>query len=347
MVSVPLTHQHGPAYPGSPRVELPKLLIWQGGEPINENAPRSNPAPIQRLTCHLYTRTPRSGELPEGVTVDQHGNVFASLSPLGQLVKIPTGTNEAVFFGSVSGLASGDIGLLGLAVDQRSNVYGAVYSPAGTATGVWKFDRDTGAEELVPGTDAMMFPNSVAFDKRGTMYITDTIAGAVWRVARGGTAELWIQSDLLKGNGAAGFPFPIGANGIAVRHNTVYVGVTEQGSIVNIPIGPKGAPGVPSVLATIQSAAIDGIALDVHGNVYFADPLNRSVVKVSADGSSYETISDDGGFLDGPTSVVFGTSHGNNQSLYVANFSVALGGPLGAGPSVVSIDVGVPGQPVP
>jgi len=288
-----------------------------------------------------------AGELPEGVAVDKRGNVFASLSPLGQLVKIPAGTTDAVPFGLVSGLGPDDIGLIGLAVDAPGNVYGAVFAPTGTATGVWKFDRNTGAEELVPGTDDMVFPNSVAFDKQGTMYITDTFEGAVWRVERGGTAELWVQDPLLEGNGNAGFPFPIGANGIAVRHNTVYVGVTEQSSIVTIPIQPDGSPGTPEVLATIPGAAVDGIALDVHGNVYFANPVPSAIIKVSADGSLTETVADDLNFLDGPTSVAFGTGRGDKQSLYAVNFSVALGTPLGAGPSVVKVDVGVPGQPVP
>ena len=288
-----------------------------------------------------------AGELSEGVAVDKRGNVFASLSPLGQLVKIPAGTTDAVPFGSVSGLGAGDIGLLGLAVDAPGNVYGAVFAPTGTATGVWKFDRKTGAEELVPGTSSMAFPNSVAFDKRGTMYITDTIGGAVWRVERDGTAETWVQSSLLEGDGSLGFPFPLGANGIAVRNNTVYVGVTEQSSIVTIPIQPDGSAGTPEVLATIPGAAVDGIALDVHGNVYFANPVPSAIIKVSADGSVNGTVADDSAFLDGPTSVAFGTGRGDKQSLYAVNFSVALGTPLGAGPSVVKVDVGVPGQPVP
>lgn len=288
-----------------------------------------------------------AGELSEGVAVDKRGNVFASLSPLGQLVKIPAGTNDVVPFGSISGLGDGDIGLLGLAVDAPGNVFGAVFASSGTATGVWRFDRKTGAEELVPGTDAMVFPNSVAFDKRGTMYITDTIGGAVWRVPRGGTAEEWVQSSLLEGNGSFGFGFPIGANGIAVRQNTVYVGVTEQGSIVTIPIQPDGSAGAAGVFATIPGAAVDGLALDVHGNVYFANPVPSAIIMVSADGSTFETVADDTNFLDGPASVAFGTGRGDQQSLYAANFSVALGTPLGAGPSVVKVDVGVPGQPVP
>lgn len=286
---------------------------------------------------------PLEGELSEGVAVDNRGNVFVSLSPLGELVKVPAGTTEAVPFGQIDGLQDGDIGLIGLATDAVGNVYGGVFSPNGGQTGVWKFDRTTGEEELVPGTDAIALPNSVAFDPRGNMYVTDTITGAVWLVPRGGVAEPWIIDPLLAGDGSAGFGFPIGANGIAIGRNTVYVGVTESGLIVTVPIKPDGSAGDASVHAQV-AAAVDGIALDVRGNVYIANPLPSSVLRVAPDGS-VETLATDADGLDGPTSVAFGTGRGAKQSVYVANFSIALGTPLGAGPSLMLIDVGIPGLP--
>ena len=290
---------------------------------------------------------PNLGELPEGVAVDKNGNVFVSLSPLGQLVKVQPGSSTAQPFGSVQGLGPGDIGLIGLATDAPGNVYGGVFSANPDAHGVWKFDRKTGVEERVAGTEDILFPNSIAFDKRGTMYITDSIMGAVWRVLRQGSAELWIQDPLLEGDGSAGFPFPIGANGIAVGHNTVYVGVTELTSIVTVPILPDGSAGSASLWAQLPpNNFVDGIALDVHGNVYIAAPANNEVQRVNVDGT-LETLATASDGLDGPTSVAFGTSKGDRQSVYAVNFSIALGTPLGAGPGLVKIDVGVPGQPVP
>lgn len=289
---------------------------------------------------------PDAGQLPEGVTVDKRGNVFASLSPLGQLVKIDAGSDVAEPFGSVAGLVPGDIGLIGLAVDAPGNVYGGVFSQNPDANGVWRFDRVTGEATRVPGTGAIGLPNSVAFDKRGTMYITDSITGAVWRVPRGASAEPWIVDPLLAGDGSLGFPFPIGANGIAVRHNTVYVGVTETGAIVTVSILPDGSAGTAELLVQSPGLVVDGIALDVHGNVYVANPVPSSIVRVGSDGS-LTTLATDADGLDGPTSVAFGTGGGDRQSLYVVNFSIALGTPLGAGPSVMKVDVGQPGLPQP
>jgi sugar lactone lactonase YvrE len=287
-----------------------------------------------------------AGELPEGVTVDKAGNVFVSLSPLGELVKFRPGSTSPEPFGAVPGLMPGDFGLLGLAVDAPGNVYGGVISANPDARGVWKFDRKTGAGERFAGTEAIILPNAVAFDDRGTLYATDTIGGAVWRIPKGGAAELWIADPLLAGDGSVGFGFPIGANGIAVRHNTVYVGVSEKATIVTIPILPDGAAGQIQVERHLPGVAIDGIALDVHGNIYIANVLSSSIVRANTDGS-VETLATAADGLDAPSSLAFGTGKGDRQSLYVVNFSVALLPPGGAGPALLRVAVDEPGQPQP
>jgi hypothetical protein len=93
---------------------------------------------------------------------------------------------------------------------------------------------------------------------------------------------------------------------------------------------------------------VDGIALDVHGDVYVAspEPLFSSLVRVSADDGSFEILASEAAGIVRPTSVVFGTGRGEKQSVYVTNFAGALGSPFTAG-SVVKVDVGVPGWPDP
>ena len=64
-----------------------------------------------------------------------------------------------------------------------------------------------------------------AWQMDGTMNVTDSIAGAVWRVPPDGTAAPWVQHALLEGDKHIGYPFPVGANGIALDEasGTVYV----------------------------------------------------------------------------------------------------------------------------
>ena len=144
--------------------------------------------------------------------------------PLGQVVRIGSdGDYEVV--GTVEGLQEGDVGMLGLAAHPDGSIYATVVSTNPDANGVWRIDVDTAAAKRVPGTQQIGLPNGIAFAADGTMYVTDSIAGAVWRVPPDGTATQWVQAALLEGDESIGFGIPIGANGIALDEasGTVYV----------------------------------------------------------------------------------------------------------------------------
>lgn len=284
-------------------------------------------------------------EFTEGVAVDADGNVFASVAPQGRLVRIAAGSNEAEDFGTIDGLREDDFGLLGLTVDANGNVYGGVVSENPDANGVWRFDAESGDAERVPGTEEIAFANAVIVDG-DTIYVTDTTGpdgeGAVWRVPEGGDAELWAQGGLLAGNGSFEFGFNLGANGIDVYNDTVYVGVTETAMIAAIPIEGDGSAGEVTTFADLSEAApggelaaVDGIDIDDDGNVYVAAPLVHLVLKVSSDGEDVSTVADADDNLDGPASVAIG-----DDALYVANFSAALGeSSNNKGPSVVRVPI--------
>jgi sugar lactone lactonase YvrE len=228
-------------------------------------------------------------------------------------------------------------------------VYVAVTTGDPATSGVYRVARD-GSTMRLPGTEAIAFPNSLAFGKRGTLYVTDSAAGAVWRIPRGGAAELWLQDPLLVGDGSAPLPFPIGANGIAYRGGVVYVANTELGHIVAIRVGKDDSPLSPQVIA--QDPALtgaDGLALDVHGRLYVAVAGQSTIVRLDPDGSNLTTIAtaDDG--IDLASNLAFGTAKGQRKTLFAVNFALGpmFGFPQGAGPALLAIDAGVRGQPLP
>jgi len=287
------------------------------------------------------------GELPEGLAIDKVGNMFVSIAPLAQLWRIPPRSTEPTLFGSVPGFTAGEgFGLLGLAIDAPGNVYAGLSSLNPEANGVWRFDRKTGAETRLPGTEQIVIPNGLAFDKRGNLYITDSRVGAIWRVSPGGTAELWLQDELLEGNGSLGIF--VGANGIAYRHGSLFVNNTEKFSLLKIKVHRDGSPGEPRVLVGFDPpAAPDGLALDVHGNVYVALISASTIARVTP-GGAVEVIAS-GDPLDWPSSLAFGTGKGQRKTLFAVNFSIGemFGAPPGSGPGVLRLNAGVPGMPLP
>jgi sugar lactone lactonase YvrE len=285
-----------------------------------------------------------AGQNTEGLALDRTGDVFVSVSPLGDLWKIPAGSTTPEPFGHVDGIVPGrDFGLLGLAVDVFGNVYGGVQSADPAVDGVWRFDRWTGDATRVPGTQAIAIPNGLAFDRQGNLFVTDSAAGAIWRIPRGGSAAVWLQDAALTGDGSLRLGVPLGANGIAYRNGLFTVTNTERRTILSI---PAARPASIRVVTTLAGNP-DGVAMDVHGNAYVAINLQNVIGRVSPNGSLEVLASGDP--LDFPSSVAFGTAMGGRRTLFGVNFSLGeqFGLPPGFGPAVFTLDVGAAGVPIP
>jgi sugar lactone lactonase YvrE len=308
---------------------------------------------------------------PEGVVVDNVGNVYVSVgvpgaveiwrfSPTGEpdvLASMPAGPGQTA---------------TGMAISPNGkHIYAGV-----AFRGVFEFGLD-GDFELVDGTDAIVLPNSLAFDSQGNLYITETFSfdpeddglafypacadppftgefgrGGIWVVPENGSAELLMRHDLLTGLCLPNpIPYPIGANGLAYDHGSLVVANSERALLLEIEIGRDGELGEPEIISDIEGMGpfgpwlIDGLALDVHGDIYVAAVTGGAIVKVERDGSSTEVIGTFSDGLDFPASLAFGTGKGERQSLFVTNLS--LGGPGFAGPGLVKIDAGAPGMPLP
>jgi sugar lactone lactonase YvrE len=289
-------------------------------------------------------------EFPEGIAIDKRGNIFVSFSILGVIDKIePNGTVSE--FAVLDPAVASPFGVLGLAVDAPGNVYAAVMSGNAGTHGVWRVSRDGQDQELLPGTGDMMFPNSLAFDKVGNLYVTDSF-GAIWRIPPGGVAEMWLQHPLL---GATPPPCGIGANGIAYRKRNLYVANTCEGLIVRVPVEQDGTAGIPEIVLDANALdpphvfGPDGIALDVHGMIYTVNYFMSELVRVSPDEGTMEILASlaDGDPISAPASLAFGTGKGERKSIFITNFALFGIPPGSIGPSVVKIPVKRPGLPLP
>jgi len=286
-----------------------------------------------------------AGQQSEGIAIDSDGNIFASWSFQGKVVRIPAGTTTPEEFGSVP-VAEGDFGVVGLDLDPDGNLYAAVFSSV--SNGAWRFDAATGEATQLEGTEAIGFPNDVALDDAGNLYITSSSEGtddagaqlgAIWRVAPDGATEQWMIDEMLGGTGESGLPVgPVGANGIEFFDGSLYLTNLEKGQVLRVEIAEDGAPGAASVVAeAAELGGADGLALDPLGNMFVAVIGQSSIVRVGTDGVITTVATDEDG-LDFPSAVEFGRGD-SSGSLFGVNFAIAelLGAVTVEGPGVFQI----------
>ena len=259
----------------------------------------------------------------------------------------------------------------GLFVTPNGDLYVAMAT--GPGQGVYRLDRK-GNAELLPGSEQIVFPNGFAFDDRGNLYVTESNSGTagaygqggIWRIPPGGEAELWVRDALLTGTGVTGVP--MGANGIAYYHGDLYVTNTDKGLVVKIAIAKDGNAGTLELwkrLDDVPESPLfgaklpimpDGLALDVHGNLYMTILTRNAIVRLMAGDKAQESVAVLGSsgpvpsaLFDTPASLAFGTGGGEQQNLFVTNLGWMVRFiPQGTwpGPALLKVAAGAPGRPL-
>jgi sugar lactone lactonase YvrE len=317
------------------------------------------PAPVELASRHLgsgrsETILPLTGltDMPEGIAVNDQGEIFLGNRRLdgeqriGEVLRITPDHRVSVFATLGRSGPGFNEGLAGLAVDAQGDLYAAFISHDPATQGVYRIGRRGGVARL-PGSEAMLLPDALAFDARGNLYVSDAEDGAIWRFPRAGRGVRWLRHPLL-----APREIGIGANGVAfVPPATLYVAVTEQNHIVRIPILNDGSPGGASVAAAGGPLQIiDGLAADVHGNLYaavvgFSIVGTNPVVRVDPRTGAMTPMAGDPGAFDWPTSLAFGRGPLDHKGLYVVNSGIFPDGRPDAAPGVVRLGIGVAGAP--
>jgi hypothetical protein len=306
-----------------------------------------------------------SGNAPEGIAVDTTGGLYVGNRRVvngllfSEILKMDVDGTVSTFASlpaSVSVGPLGTSGVLGLTIDRHGTVYAALVTFEASTHGVWRISADGSALLRLAGSEQILFPNGLTFDAKETLYVTDSLAGAVWRFVGDAAGTLWLQDELLE-------PLPfdplgvplVGANGIAFSPpDDLYVANTERGLIARIPIAlGNGSAGEPTVAAqAFELLTVDGIAADATGDLHAVVPgyavLGTSpLVRVdSRTGSIVRTLNtSELAEFDVPLSITFGAGALDHQSVFVTNGDLPLV-PGGPGAGVVQVGVGVPGFPI-
>jgi len=296
---------------------------------------------------------------PEGLAIDKKGNIYVALYYSGEIWKFTPDGTPSVFatldLGPYAG-PNGGAALVGMAIDDDDNLFVCLVTYVPESHGVWKVDHHGHAslfaalpEETNPyagGYTGYGFPNGLSFDDAGNLFVTDSYLSGIWKITRSGSATFWLQDPMFNYapntfNGQTGF---YGANGIEFDRGWMYVTSTDQGLIARIRVPKDGA--APRAEVFVQDPSLvgaDGLAFDVEHNLYVAVDYQNNLVRISPQGSM-TTLATVGNGLDYPASTSFDQRHGDRTTLYYTNFGYNLSP---AQPSLMKIDVGLPGRPLP
>jgi sugar lactone lactonase YvrE len=284
----------------------------------------------------VTTFDPAKGELPEGIVFDRKGTLYVGLAPLGEIRRRSAdGTWSS--FTTIGPDPAGGLAMLGLAIDARGTIYAAAPTSDERWHGVVAISKN-GEASRIPGSEAMQFPNAIAVAPGGDLYVTDSVGGSIWRIPRGGEAELWLQHDLLEGTALVN-PFPLGANGITYRRGRLYVANTEKKHVVEIPIESHRAPGTPTILHAFTGPTdyLDGITVDPAGNLYVLLVVNSELVRLDRRDRTV-TLADASDGLNIPASLTFGVRGRAQRTLYITNLAAPDLTPT-PNPAVIAIRV--------
>ena len=295
---------------------------------------------------------------PHGIVLDSSQNIYIADTGNSRIRKVTGGVISTLAGGSTPGYG-GDGGQAasaqlnsptGMALDSNNNLYIAdtdnnairMVTPAGIITTVAGNGQQGYSGDGGPAIHALLnYPQGVAVDSAGNLYIADTLNNAVRMVSNG-------VISTVGGNGLAGYAgdggpatsaqigSPTGiavdlAGGIYVSDASAVVRkFTLNGSIATIAgTGSTGYTGDGGIAVNAQMNRPTGLALDSLNRLYIADTSNSAVRVLQAAGSGIQisavtnaASNQTGAISPGEVVVLWGSGMGPAS---LANFQLANG----------------------
>ncbi|MFF1724135.1 SMP-30/gluconolactonase/LRE family protein [Streptomyces sviceus] len=242
-----------------------------------------------------------ASQQPENITVDHTGTAYLTFSFARQIVRVAPGgrahvlaTLPAPAKASTPNLGKAFVG--GIARADDGTLYVTYATGTANLTGIWAV-HPGGRPHRIAALPADGLPNGLALDRHtGRLYVTDSVHGVIYRVpVRGGKAAVWAKGEALEPSTFAG------ANGIKLHHGAVWATNLDKGTVLRIPLTPRGSAGPVQVRAT-GMPSIDDFAFTGHGDTLLAARDDNQVDLVRPDGTHTAVLTAADG-LQTPTSV--------------------------------------------
>lgn len=282
-----------------------------------------------RERATTFAVLPEGATGPEGLEVDQAGNVYVATFGFNSAGSV-SGNGQLYVFDR-NGKLDRQVSIAG----STPNLLGLRFHPNGRllvvdfgAAQVLEVDPVTGTSTVFMTLPALPHPggaglNDITFDAAGNVYVSDSSQGVVWRTtATGGVASAWVDSPLLRTDGVP----PFGANGLRFNkdESALFVANTGNDTVVMIPVN-HGTPGTAAVFTNGINGA-DGLVVDGDDNLWVVANQSDEIVVVDPTGRAIAKLGDFGGVADGsPIQMLFPASlRFSGDSLLVTNLSLDL-----------------------
>lgn len=273
-------------------------------------------------------------ELPEALSY-RDGFAYVSVAPRAQILKVAVNGGARSVYATLPIQQSNFV--LGSTFDTAGNLFVGVGATnpgdaAGVAAaGIYRIPAGGGTPALFASSaTGLKFGNGLAFDAAGNLFVSDAAQGAIYKFSSAGavgTATPWKTDALLTGDQAA-CPgvvagFPIGANGIVVDQEGVFVGNTDRGALVKIAVNGDGSAGAATNVVTdcARLEGLDGLRVDPTNASAFLGTNNpkNTLVRITRAGQVSVVHQGAPPDLDGPADLVHVTGTTNPVELLVVN----------------------------
>jgi sugar lactone lactonase YvrE len=283
------------------------------------------------------------GEFVEGL--DYHkGTAYVGVVFTGAVFTVDVTTKAVKPFGNVPPYGQNEAAFVGIAVGPDGLLYGALNAFApGPVTGIYQFPQNGGQAKLFATDLQMKFGNDIRFGAAGELYVSDSMAGVIWKISKDGLiVTKWAEDPLLAPDPTVCnvmTDFHLGINGLVRSGDAFYATNTDKASIVKIPVNADGSAGKPEIYLPTDCATLggaDGIAVDPDtSDLLVAANYKNTILRIKSD----KTITPiaQGAPLTSPASLAIDTDHDALLITSAAFESVAM--PASAKPALHSLSL--------